>query len=102
MNILEDLKEIESIRLPRNMTIPKENNAQLHCFTDSSTVAYAAVVYLVQGDNVQFIIGKSRLVPAKGQENLKIPKLEMLGVLIGSRLIQFVLKFIQLHITQMI
>lgn len=102
INILEDLKEIESIRLPRNITIPKENKSGLHCFTDSSTVAYAAVVYLVQGDNVQFIIGKSRLVPNKDQENLKIPKLEMLGVLIGSRLIKFVLKFLQLHVTQTI
>ncbi|XP_063387705.1 uncharacterized protein LOC134673635 [Cydia fagiglandana] len=53
MSILEDLKEIESIRLPRNMTVPNRHKAQLHCFTDSSTVAYAAVVYLVQGDNVQ-------------------------------------------------
>ncbi|XP_063379405.1 uncharacterized protein LOC134666184 [Cydia fagiglandana] len=52
MSILEDLKEIESIRLPRNMTVPNRHKAQLHCFTDSSTVAYAAVVYLVQGDNV--------------------------------------------------
>ncbi|XP_063380261.1 uncharacterized protein LOC134666885 [Cydia fagiglandana] len=73
MSILEDLKEIESIRLPRNMTVPNRHKAQLHCFTDSSTVAYAAVVYLVQGDNVQFVIGKSRLVPTKDQENLKIP-----------------------------
>ncbi|XP_063549129.1 uncharacterized protein LOC134756230 [Cydia strobilella] len=102
MNILEDLKEVESIRLPRNMTVPNKHKAQLHCFTDSSTVAYPAVVYLVQGDNVQFIIGKSRLVPAKNQENLKIPKLEMLGVLIGSRLIKYVLKFLQLDITEVI
>lgn len=102
MNILKDLEEIESIHLPRNITRPNQSQSQLHCFTDSSTVAYAAVVYLVQGDNVQFIIGKSRLVPTKDQEKLKIPKLEMLGVLIGSRLIKFVLKFLQLHITQTI
>ncbi|XP_061728903.1 uncharacterized protein LOC133533851 [Cydia pomonella] len=102
VNILEDLKAIESIRLPRNMTIPNERKAQLHCFADSSTVAYAAVVYLVQKDNIQFVIGKSRLVPARNQENLKIPKLELLGVLIGSRLIKYVLKFLQMDSTETI
>ncbi|XP_048000284.1 uncharacterized protein LOC125237334 [Leguminivora glycinivorella] len=102
INIREDLDEIQSISLPRKMTVPNEKKAQLHCFTDSSMVAYAAVVYLVQGNNVQFVIGKSRLIPIKDQENLKIPKLELLGVLIGSRLINYVLQFLQLNISEMI
>lgn len=99
--ILVEMKELESICLPRNITIPDVKDAQIHCFTDSSTVAYSAVIYLVQKKTVNFIIGKSRLVPIKDQENLKIPRLELLGVLIGSRLIKYVLKFLHLNITQL-
>lgn len=64
--------------------------------------AYAAVVYLrsSSGANniVSFVIGKSRLVPLKDQSNLQIPRLELLGVLIGGRLIRYVLKFLRLKI----
>ncbi|XP_037296552.1 uncharacterized protein LOC115448841 [Manduca sexta] len=75
---------------------------ELHCFTDSSKEAYAAVIYLRSclGNNntISFIIGKSRLVPLKDQDNLQIPKLELLGVLIGYRLINHVMKFVRLNI----
>ncbi|XP_061727618.1 uncharacterized protein LOC133532788 [Cydia pomonella] len=98
--ILEDLKQTHKICLPRNITDNQEG--QLHCFTDSSMSAYAAVVYLLQGDKVNFIIGKSRLIPLKDQDNLKIPKLELLGALIGSRLIQYVMKHLQVNISQQV
>lgn len=75
---------------------------ELHCFTDSSMGAYAAVIYLrssLRTNNiVSFVIGKSRLVPLKDQNNLQIPRLELLGVLIGCRLIIYVMKFLRLKI----
>ncbi|XP_063529593.1 uncharacterized protein LOC134740867 [Cydia strobilella] len=79
-----------------------ERNYQLHCFTDASLQAYAASVFLVCGSKRSFIMGKSRLIPVKDQESLKIPRLELLGVLIGSRLIKFVLKFLQQKIVRQV
>jgi hypothetical protein len=80
----------------------KENEYELHCFTDASLKAYAASVFLVSGSDKSFVIGKSRLTPIKDQENLKIPRLELLGVLIGSRLMKFVLQFLQQNITRQV
>lgn len=96
--ILKDFELVRDICLPRNMS--QHTSCQLHCFTDSSTKAYAAVVYLVQEDNVQFVIGKTRLAPVKDQENLKIPRLELLSVLIGNRLLQYVEKYIDVNVRQ--
>ncbi|XP_045777259.1 uncharacterized protein LOC123875465 [Maniola jurtina] len=102
-DIQEDLEGVKEISLARcYMKNPQCNDFEIHCFTDSSTRAYAAVVYIVGNDQKSFVIGKSRLVPIKDQENLKIPRLELLGVLIGSRLIQYVLKFIDFNITKQI
>ncbi|CAH0721747.1 unnamed protein product, partial [Brenthis ino] len=75
---------------------------ELHCFTDASTEAYAACIYLRSSwgtsNIVTFIIGKCRLVPIKEQVNLQIPKLELLGALIGNRLLQYVNKNLRLSI----
>ncbi|XP_063620742.1 uncharacterized protein LOC134793124 [Cydia splendana] len=84
------------------MKTPVGKGYQLHCFTDASLQAYAASVFLVCGSEKSFIIGKSRLIPIKDQESLKIPRLELLGVLIGSRLIKFVLKFLQQKIVRQV
>ncbi|CAH0722823.1 unnamed protein product, partial [Brenthis ino] len=75
---------------------------ELHCFTDASTEAYAACIYLRSSwgtsNIVTFIIGKCRLVPIKEQVNLQIPKLELLGALIGNRLLQYVNKNLRLSL----
>lgn len=65
-------------------------------------IAYAAVVYAVNKNKITFVIGKSRLVPIKEQKNLSIPRLELLGVLIGCRLIKYALRFLQLEVTRQI
>lgn len=101
MDIQKQLEEFKTISIPRcYRTDPKEGDCQLHCFTDSSLKAYAAVVYVVQGKQVSFVIGKSRLVPVKDQEDLKIPRLELLGALIGSRLIKFAANYFPGKVTQ--
>ncbi len=90
--IRQELDEISKLKLHRSYLKNSEvKTYQLHCFTDASMKAYAAVVYLSNGAEYSFVIGKSRLVPLKDQENCKIPRLELLGVLIGSRLIKFAL-----------
>lgn len=65
-------------------------------------MAYAAVVYLKsttrEKTEVSFVMAKSRLTPKADQDELKIPKLELLGVLIGSRLIKYVEAALNLQI----
>nr|XP_034839598.1 uncharacterized protein LOC117995716 [Maniola hyperantus] len=98
--IREQLDKIKEISIPRcYMANAQNNDVQLHCFTDASLKAYAATVYIVNENKISFVIGKSRLVPIKDQDNLKIPRLELLGVLIGSRLIKFIRNFLSAKVT---
>ena len=98
--ICNDLDEVRDISLARcYFSDATTSTCQIHCFTDSSTKAYAAVIYIVNGKEVKFVLGKSRLVPLKDQDDLKIPRLELLGVLIGTRLIKYVCQFLQFNIT---
>nr|XP_034833040.1 uncharacterized protein LOC117989737 [Maniola hyperantus] len=98
--IREQLDKIKEISIPRcYMANAQNNDVQLHCFTDASLKAYAATVYIVNENKISFVIGKSRLVPIKDQDNLKIPRLELLGVLIGSRLIKFIRNFLPAKVT---
>ncbi|XP_047993200.1 uncharacterized protein LOC125231707 isoform X2 [Leguminivora glycinivorella] len=101
--IRQNLEVIGKVSVDRcYMKTPTEANYQLHCFTDASLQAYAASVFLVCGSKKSFIMGKSRLIPTKDQDNLKIPRLELLGVLIGCRLMKFVLKFLQQKIVRQV
>lgn len=99
---LRQLNLIMSIELQRFVGIEKTNtDLELHCFTDASTKAYAAVVYIVTKNGRAFLIGKSRVAPIKDQDNLKIPRLELLGVLIGSRLLKYTVRTLQININKL-
>ena len=77
----------------------------LHVFCDASKEAYACSAYLTYADiqNGHFassiILAKSRIAPPQG---LTIPKLELLGVLIGKRLAKYVLLNIKLTVYKLI
>ncbi|XP_045782904.1 uncharacterized protein LOC123879305 [Maniola jurtina] len=91
--IRKELETIRGISIPRcYIKNVKGEEYHLHCFTDASLKAYAAVVYITHGAKTSFVIGKTRLIPIKDQQHLKIPRLELLGALIGCRLIKMVLK----------
>ena len=68
----------------------------LICFCDASIKAYATAIYLYhpsQGNyKVDLIFSKTRLAPIQ----ITIPRLELLGVLIGVRALKFVEK--ELHL----
>src|SRR5207237_1670696 len=60
----EELEYIKAVRIPRNMTGGgKMGFPELHLFTDASKDAYAAVVYLRNGNSVQLVQAKSRVAP---------------------------------------
>lgn len=65
---------------------------QLHCFVDASKDAFAASVFIRCGSadsyKVNLIYSKSRLRPHK--KDITIPRMELMGLLIGTRAINFV------------
>ncbi|XP_047998158.1 uncharacterized protein LOC125235603 [Leguminivora glycinivorella] len=104
-NIIKDLKAVNEVELPRHVTSgvkPGCTKYELHCFTDASMNAYAAVVYLrvITEEHVStsFLMSKCRITPAEDKSDLKIPRLELLGCLIGSRLLKYVKSHLDLNI----
>ena len=82
-------KDDKGAYMKRNFVVPGFTRARLVGFSDASEVAYSAVVFMVSEDNkgakhVSFVTSKSRIAPVGGQT---IPRLELLGALILSRLI---------------
>ena len=80
---------IRRLALPR-----KSTNAQLqiHAFTDASGTAFATTIYMRAETNgfmsTSLIFAKSRLRPK--DKRLTIPRLELIGLLIGMRASKFV------------
>ncbi|XP_068735663.1 uncharacterized protein [Montipora capricornis] len=82
--IQDDHTPLSSIPVPRYSGIGTEN--KLFCFTDASAKAYSAAVYLYsvgRTANVNLVFSKVRVAPTK---QLSIPRLELLAVVIGTRL----------------
>nr|CAD2183319.1 unnamed protein product [Meloidogyne enterolobii] len=78
----------------------KNINFQLHAFTDASQIAFAVTIYLRSFDQTKNII-ESNLIFCKTKVKPKtkskkspytIPRLELLGVLIGVRALNFLKK----------
>ena len=85
-----ELNDLELIKIPRYLKDPLAKVLQLsiHTFIDASENAYAAAVYsrhvYENGDvTVRLIASKARLSPLKA---VSIPRLELLGALIGVQL----------------
>ena len=88
---LNNLKAIKSVAIERHLFCCEASEKQLHGFCDSSGIAYSAVVFVrsvcEHGVKVRLWCAKTRLVPIK-EEN--IPRLELLGCLLLSKLIKSV------------
>ena len=86
--MLEELKIISSVRIPRCHFSSHPVNTQLHAFSDASELAFAAAIYMrSEYDNgkidVKLVASKTRVAPLKRQT---IPRLELLGAVIQARL----------------
>lgn len=89
-SILEDMRQIPEIKIPRYLGNIQEQ-CEIHCFTDASKDAYAAVVYiranLAPNTIIQLAFAKTRVSPV---EPVTIPRLELTAANIGTRAIKFV------------
>lgn len=85
----EEIPLLSKIKIQRVATngVMDRRHWSLHTFTDASQHAYAAVTYLRtqtdEGVVIQLMVAKARVAPLKVTT---IPRLELLGCLIGSRL----------------
>ena len=93
------MASLSSITIPRLCCpVGSATDVQLHIFTDASVNAYAAAGYLrvTDGSSVHsaLVFSKMRLAPAPKKssstaDTMTIPRLELLGAVIGARLASF-------------
>ena len=88
-DILSSWKDVEKIELPRWVQSTKTDLNFIVVFTDASERAYAACAFLISQSKDKIcshlLCSKSRLAPPKSK-GWTIPKLELMGALVGSRL----------------
>ncbi|MFH4984757.1 hypothetical protein AB6A40_011466, partial [Gnathostoma spinigerum] len=89
-DVLVNQFQDESPKLRRLISLgAKWKEKELHIFADASKEAYAAVAYLrtwdEKGYHTGLVMSKSRVPPKKG---ITIPRLELLAVLISTRLLR--------------
>lgn len=93
-----EVPDLDNIHIPRHVCASRQERCQIHTFSDASQFAYAAIVFLRVdlGDevSVQLIQTKSRVAPIK---KVTIPRLELLGCTIASRLTASVKKALSME-----
>ena len=86
-NWITELSKVQEVRVPRFCSVNHVTSVELHSFSDASIKAFAAAVYLrlESEDKVAttLVASKTRVAPLKQQS---LPRLELLGALISSRL----------------
>ena len=105
-SIVSEIKSLNGIRIPRCYFQERctTTNIQLHAFSDASEKAYAAAVYLrlTYSDGqveTRLIASKTRVVPIKTQT---IPRLELLGAVILSRLVDTIQRSLPVPVNQVV
>lgn len=101
MKIKGEFGCIEELKIPRWIDTSKNSKVEIHGFCDASELAYAAVVYVrhmnESGKNIiKLLIAKSRVAPIKN--TLSIPKLELMGAVLLSKLVKKVIKTMEIKV----
>ena len=98
-NWISDISNLTLTEIPRPYFLTSISKRQLHIFCDSSQLAYGAVAYLrgMSGAEVYttFRMAKTRVASIKTQT---LPRLELLAVLLGAQLSEYLTK--TLHLTK--
>ena len=89
-DILHEYQGLENITIPRQCKHSAKD--ALHIFVDASTQAYGACAYVLTGSGTcQLLTSKPRVAPI-AKESLTVPKLELMALLMGARLLHHLLK----------
>ena len=98
---LDELKDLESIRIPRCLHMNNDQSTTIHTFVDTSKSAYGAVSYLrTEHPNgrveVNIVASKTRVTPLMP---VSIPRLELLAAVLGLRLALVIARALNLPIS---
>ena len=94
-----ELQQLGEISVPRCLQLEKEVvTTTIHTFTDASGEAYAAAIYARQqykdgSISVRLVVSKSRVAPLSA---MSIPRLELMGAILGLRLAFSVAKVLKI------
>ena len=93
---VSELPQLSNVAVPRCLRRPNPVDIELHLFSDASNDAFASVAYLVcryqdSRPSSSLIASKCRVSPVKA---MTIPRLELMGAVLSSRLAQNILKVI--------
>lgn len=99
IEFIESLPALNLIQIPRWVSCHNATSVELHTFTDASVCAYGACIYVrsVSVDGtvcVRLLASKNRVAPIKPTT---IPRLELCGALLGTRLFEKVRKSLTLE-----
>lgn len=104
-NYVHDVGNLNEIIIQRRVTsIEKPSGHILHGFCDASLRAYGACIYLQSTDDngsiSSFLVcSKSRVAPVKSS-TITLPRLELCGAIILTRLLTAVKEALKIHITE--
>ena len=104
--IANSMKSIPGISIQRYFGTKTGDNVELHVFTDASKNAYSSAAYIkimsktngTQKVIPQLLFAKSRMVPVN--KEISLPRLELMAMLIGTRIISFIKKEMSLNFTE--
>lgn len=101
-NFYSDMEMLNDIKIPRQCEVNNASYFELHGFSDASSYAYGAAIYLRSiNDNGEvlsnLICAKSRVAPVK---TVSLPRLELCGALLLSKLSQKILSTIEFKISK--
>ncbi|XP_072403142.1 uncharacterized protein [Diabrotica undecimpunctata] len=93
LSFRDQLHELNKLQIQRNVVLPNSVLIEMHGFCDASEVAYGAAIYIRSVDKkgnifINLLCAKSKVAPVK---KLSIPRLELSGALILSRLSKMVI-----------
>ena len=93
---VSELPQLSNVAVPRCLRRAYPDSIELHLFSDASNEAFASVAYLVcryqdSSPSSRLIASKCRVSPMK---TITIPRLELMGAVLSSRLAQNILKVI--------
>ena len=93
---VSELPQLSNVAVTRCLRQAYPESIELHLFSDASNDAFASVAYLVcryqdTSPSSRLIASKCRVSPVK---TIQIPRLELMGAVLSSRLAQNILKVI--------
>ncbi|XP_072390901.1 uncharacterized protein [Diabrotica undecimpunctata] len=100
ISIGTDLKELNSLQIPRHVVCMDRVHVEIHGFADASQSAYGACMYVRSTDSnntiqTSLLTSKTRVAPLK---TISIPRLELCAALLLAELFQKVVKSLTISI----